>query len=54
MASSLLATAGMMQAAQRLDPLTRVLRNEIEFNSNERPAEACAVPCLYARGQVVT
>jgi hypothetical protein len=46
--SSLLAAAGMMQTAQRLDPLSRVLENEIHFNSSERPAEACAVPCSYA------
>ncbi len=49
MSSSLLAGAGMMQAAQRLDPLSRALENEIQLNSDECPAEACAVPCSYSR-----
>ncbi len=47
LASSVLAAAGMMQAAQRLDPVSRALGNEIRFNSKERPGEACTVPCAY-------
>ncbi len=47
LASSVLAAAGMMQAAQRLDPVSRALGNEIQFDSQERPAEACTVPCAY-------
>lgn len=45
--SSVLAAAGMMQAAQRLDPVSRALGNEIRFDSEECPAEACTVPCAY-------
>jgi len=46
--SSLLATAGLFRAAEKLDPLTHALRGVVIVSSAaDRPAEGCADPCNY-------
>lgn len=46
--SSLLLSAGLAQAAQRLDPLSKSLRNlNLGMNLNEAPTNTCVSPCLY-------
>jgi hypothetical protein len=44
--SSLLLSAGLTHAAQRLDPLSKSIGNA-GFSSGDSPAGACAVPCNY-------
>jgi hypothetical protein len=46
--SSLLLSAGLAQAAQRLDPLSKSIRNlNLGTNLNEAPTNTCTSPCLY-------
>jgi hypothetical protein len=46
--SSLLLSAGLARAAQRLDPLSNLIgARNLNSNSNEAPAQTCGVPCFY-------
>jgi hypothetical protein len=44
--SSLLLSAGLARAAQKLDPLSKSARN-FGFCAKESPANSCTLPCLY-------
>lgn len=47
--SSLLLSAGLSHAAQRLDPLTQhFATTEIQADCSPAPATACTMPCNYA------
>jgi hypothetical protein len=46
--SSLLLSAGLTKAAQKLDPLTNsVARFDYGFNGTESPANTCVSPCFF-------
>lgn len=46
--SSLLLSAGLTKAAQKLDPLTASIgANDFGFSPNESPSRACMPPCMY-------
>lgn len=47
LASCFLAAAGMMRAAERIDPLAHALIGTDQSNRFEAPGEACATPCQY-------
>jgi hypothetical protein len=51
--SSLLLTAGLSRAAERLDPLSQQLADQgIAFNSQERAGSPCAAPCIIVKRDV--
>jgi hypothetical protein len=46
--SSLLLSAGLDRAAQKLDPLTNSIADlNLGSNSAEAPSQTCGVPCYY-------
>jgi hypothetical protein len=46
--SSLLLSAGLARAAQKLDPLTNSFSgSNFQSGSNEAPANMCVMPCYY-------
>jgi hypothetical protein len=46
--SSLLLSAGLTKAAQKLDPLTNSIAGfNYGFGSTESPANSCVTPCFY-------
>jgi len=46
--SSLLLSAGLSKAAQKLDPLTNsVGASNLQSGSSESPTNACVFPCYY-------
>jgi hypothetical protein len=46
--SSLLLSAGLTKAAQKLDPLTKSIGSgDFGAISNDGPASACTYPCMY-------
>jgi hypothetical protein len=46
--SSLLLSAGLTKAAQKLDPLTTSIGgNNYGFGTNEAPSKTCMLPCMY-------
>lgn len=52
--SSLLATAGLFRAAEKLDPLTHALGIVVVASSSvDRPGETCVLPCSYALVETV-
>lgn len=51
--SSLLLTAGLSRAAERLDPLSNKLSDQsISVNSQERAGIPCAMPCIIVNRDV--
>jgi hypothetical protein len=46
-ASSLLLSAGLSRAAQKLDPLTKSIGSSNPENRNEAGASNCSLPCFY-------
>jgi hypothetical protein len=47
--SSLLLSAGLSQAASRLDPLAQSLNDQTDRGTRESgPAIGCTLPCLYS------
>lgn len=47
MVSSFLALAGMVRAAEKIEPLSHSLGNKIDLISVESPGENCTCPCNY-------
>lgn len=46
--SSLLLSAGLTKAAQKLDPLTKTIGSgDFGAVSNDAPASACTFPCMF-------
>jgi hypothetical protein len=49
--SSLLLTAGMKEAAQKLDPLSRLVAGHDHHDSSMEPtASNCISPCMFKHG----
>jgi hypothetical protein len=45
--SSLLLSAGLARAAQKLDPLTKTIGGrDFRFNSTDKAATGCVLPCF--------
>jgi len=45
--TSLLLSAGLTKAAQKLDPLSNSITRSNGYSRNEAPANSCTMPCLY-------
>jgi len=46
--SSLLLSAGLSKAAQKLDPLTKSIASQkFGFGGNDSPTNNCVSPCFY-------